>query len=59
MLQQLTIKTSNKATLKPVLRSAMEGEKRMIALRAAEDSANVWLILSSSSACPRRNLSAG
>jgi hypothetical protein len=32
MLQQLTIKTSNKATLIPVLRSAMEGEKRMIAL---------------------------
>jgi hypothetical protein len=31
MLQQLTIKTSNKAALKPVLRSAMEGEKRMIA----------------------------
>jgi len=30
-LQQLTIQTSNKATLKPVLRSAMEGEKRMIA----------------------------
>ena len=31
MLQQLTIKTSNKAALKPVLRSAMESEKRMIA----------------------------
>jgi hypothetical protein len=31
MLQQLTIKTSNKAALKPVLRSAIEGEKRMIA----------------------------
>ena len=31
MLQQLTIKTTNKAALKPVLRSAMEGEKRMIA----------------------------
>ena len=31
MLQQLTIKTSNKATLIPVLRSAMEGEKRVIA----------------------------
>ena len=31
MLQQLTLKTTNKATLNPVLRSAMEGEKRMIA----------------------------
>lgn len=31
MLQQLTIRTTNKATLRPVLRSAMEGEKRMIA----------------------------
>jgi hypothetical protein len=30
MLQQLTIRTTNKAALKPVLRSAMEGEKRMI-----------------------------
>ena len=30
MLQQLTIRTTNKATLRPVLRSAMEGEKRMI-----------------------------
>jgi hypothetical protein len=29
MLQQLTIKTTNKATLRPILRSAMEGEKRM------------------------------
>ena len=31
MLQQLTIKTTSKATLEPILRSAMEGEKRMIA----------------------------
>jgi hypothetical protein len=31
MLQQLKIKTTDKATLKPVLRSAIEGEKRMIA----------------------------
>jgi hypothetical protein len=30
MLQQLTIKTTNKATLRPVLRSAIESEKRMI-----------------------------
>lgn len=30
MLQRLTITTTNKATLRPVLRSAMEGEKRMI-----------------------------
>lgn len=31
MLQQLTIKTANKAALKPILRSAIENEKRMIA----------------------------
>jgi len=30
MLQQLTIRTTNKATLRPVIQSAMEGEKRMI-----------------------------
>ena len=29
-MQRLTITTTNKATLRPVLRSAMEGEKRMI-----------------------------
>ena len=31
MLQQLTIRTTNKAALRPVLRSAIESEKRMIA----------------------------
>jgi len=30
MLQQLTIRTTNKAALRPVLRSAIESEKRMI-----------------------------
>jgi hypothetical protein len=30
MLQQLTIRTTDKATLWPVLRSAIAGEKRMI-----------------------------
>jgi hypothetical protein len=31
MLLQLTIRTTNKAALRPVLRSAIESEKRMIA----------------------------
>jgi len=30
MLQQLTIRTANKAALRPILRSAIESEKRMI-----------------------------
>jgi len=31
VLEQLTIRTNHKAALRPVLQSAMEGEKRMIA----------------------------
>lgn len=30
MLQQLTIRTANKAALRPILRSSIESEKRMI-----------------------------
>lgn len=30
MLQQVTIKTKNRATLRPILRSALDSEKRMI-----------------------------
>lgn len=32
MLQHVTIKTSNKATLKPILQSAISNEKKMLAL---------------------------
>jgi hypothetical protein len=32
MLQQLTIKTTDKTTLKPLVESAIENEKRMLAL---------------------------
>ena len=30
MLQQVTIKTHHKATLRPILRSALEGQKKMV-----------------------------
>jgi hypothetical protein len=32
MLQQVTIKTSHKATLRPIVLSALENEKRMLSL---------------------------